>query len=291
MSTMSMSCTCPICYEDIADKNKTTTSCGHCFHSSCITKYVATHIQSSSGSPKCPCCRTPLYEDTPTPVVATEGLQGPQGLNRRQINQATRLRIALRMHEHDPATRNAVQAVEEIEALIAELDNNNRLRAHRRRDQITRTQISQRTREEEATREEELSTRNAIQAVQAVEAALADLDNNNSRRRHGRVNVVDDTNGGRGRVEPDGYLGAYVEGNGRANQNSGEPYPYHIHPVDGTVRRTDTITRTENAFRPSNLESSPWRVYMVDSEQVRNNIQRNYTPSNNNTKNTSCIIM
>lgn len=44
---------CPICMEDITDKNKTTTSCGHVFHSSCIFKNMM--LRTS-----CPMCREDL---------------------------------------------------------------------------------------------------------------------------------------------------------------------------------------------------------------------------------------
>ena len=44
---------CPICMEDITDKNKTTTACGHVFHSSCIFKNMM--LRTS-----CPMCREDL---------------------------------------------------------------------------------------------------------------------------------------------------------------------------------------------------------------------------------------
>ena len=44
---------CPICMEDLTDKNKTTTSCGHVFHSSCIFKNMMLRTT-------CPMCREDL---------------------------------------------------------------------------------------------------------------------------------------------------------------------------------------------------------------------------------------
>jgi hypothetical protein len=44
---------CPICMEDITDKNKTTTACGHVFHSSCI-------FQNMMLRTSCPMCREDL---------------------------------------------------------------------------------------------------------------------------------------------------------------------------------------------------------------------------------------
>jgi len=44
---------CPICMEDVTDKNKTTTACGHVFHSSCIFKNMM--LRTS-----CPMCREDL---------------------------------------------------------------------------------------------------------------------------------------------------------------------------------------------------------------------------------------
>jgi hypothetical protein len=44
---------CPICMEDITDKDKTTTTCGHVFHSSCIFKNMM--LRTS-----CPMCREDL---------------------------------------------------------------------------------------------------------------------------------------------------------------------------------------------------------------------------------------
>uniref|UniRef100_A0A6C0EJQ6 RING-type domain-containing protein n=1 Tax=viral metagenome TaxID=1070528 RepID=A0A6C0EJQ6_9ZZZZ len=44
---------CPICMEDITDKDKTTTACGHVFHSSCIFKNMM--LRTS-----CPMCREDL---------------------------------------------------------------------------------------------------------------------------------------------------------------------------------------------------------------------------------------
>jgi len=44
---------CPICMEDLTDKNKTTTACGHVFHSSCIFKNMMLRTT-------CPMCREDL---------------------------------------------------------------------------------------------------------------------------------------------------------------------------------------------------------------------------------------
>jgi hypothetical protein len=52
-ATDSEDASCPICMEDITDKNKTTTSCGHVFHSSCIFKNMM--LRTS-----CPMCREDL---------------------------------------------------------------------------------------------------------------------------------------------------------------------------------------------------------------------------------------
>ena len=52
-ATDSEDTSCPICMEDITDKNKTTTSCGHVFHSSCIFKNMM--LRTS-----CPMCREDL---------------------------------------------------------------------------------------------------------------------------------------------------------------------------------------------------------------------------------------
>ena len=48
---------CPICMDEIeAEKNKVTTECGHCFHTSCLMKNVA---HNGYG---CPYCRTVMAE-------------------------------------------------------------------------------------------------------------------------------------------------------------------------------------------------------------------------------------
>ena len=56
---------CPICMEDITNKNKTTTACGHVFHSSCIFKNMM--LRTS-----CPMCREDLVckviPTNPTPI-------------------------------------------------------------------------------------------------------------------------------------------------------------------------------------------------------------------------------
>lgn len=57
----SSECNCPICLENIdAVKNKTTTDCGHIFHTSCIMKNVA---HNGFG---CPYCRTVMAENPHT---------------------------------------------------------------------------------------------------------------------------------------------------------------------------------------------------------------------------------
>jgi hypothetical protein len=45
-------CKCPICFDDISDKNNITTECGHKFHASCLITNV---IRNGFN---CPCCRT-----------------------------------------------------------------------------------------------------------------------------------------------------------------------------------------------------------------------------------------
>ena len=53
---------CPICMEDLTDKNKTTTACGHVFHSSCIFKNMMLRTT-------CPMCREDLVcKSVPTPI-------------------------------------------------------------------------------------------------------------------------------------------------------------------------------------------------------------------------------
>jgi hypothetical protein len=53
-------CECPICYEDIDEnRNRTTTECGHTFHSSCIFK----NMNEGSNGFQCPCCRHVLLEE------------------------------------------------------------------------------------------------------------------------------------------------------------------------------------------------------------------------------------
>jgi len=51
MSTQNV-CKCPICFDDISDKNNITTKCGHKFHASCLMTNV------SRNGFHCPCCRT-----------------------------------------------------------------------------------------------------------------------------------------------------------------------------------------------------------------------------------------
>ena len=54
-----MSCTieCPICFDEIKDKNSIVTECGHNFHASCIM----TNINRNGFV--CPCCRAIMAED------------------------------------------------------------------------------------------------------------------------------------------------------------------------------------------------------------------------------------
>ena len=211
-----MSCSCPICFENIEDTNKTITSCGHSFHSSCIIKYVATRIGGPT-CPKCPCCRTQLYEYTSSAV-----------------------------NEEHP--RNAV------EAALAGLNNPNLSRL----EAIEVALIRNRSRRE------------------AVESALAELGNDLAELDNHISTRIDDSR--RGRVnDTDEYLGAHVI------SNPSEPYPYYIHPVDGTVRRTDTITR---------IESTPWAswsLYIVDGGHAGNNAPPEQV-RNNNTREKYCII-
>lgn len=47
--------TCSICLEKIPSKKMHKTSCGHFFHSECISKW-------KECSHKCPYCRTPFYQ-------------------------------------------------------------------------------------------------------------------------------------------------------------------------------------------------------------------------------------
>jgi hypothetical protein len=47
---------CPICMDEIEEKNKVTTECGHCFHTSCLMKNIA---HNGFG---CPYCRTAMAE-------------------------------------------------------------------------------------------------------------------------------------------------------------------------------------------------------------------------------------
>jgi len=47
---------CPICYDEIGNKNNITTECGHQFHASCLMKNIT---RNGFG---CPCCRTVMAE-------------------------------------------------------------------------------------------------------------------------------------------------------------------------------------------------------------------------------------
>jgi len=48
---------CPICMDEIKEKNKVTTECGHCFHTSCLMKNI------SHNGFGCPYCRTTMAEE------------------------------------------------------------------------------------------------------------------------------------------------------------------------------------------------------------------------------------
>lgn len=49
---------CPICLEEISQINRTTTPCGHTFHSSCIFKnIIAAYSCPTMMSLICPLCR------------------------------------------------------------------------------------------------------------------------------------------------------------------------------------------------------------------------------------------
>lgn len=47
---------CPVCLNNVMERNSTTTLCGHKFHSSCLFKCVAKNIDT------CPSCRIHLYK-------------------------------------------------------------------------------------------------------------------------------------------------------------------------------------------------------------------------------------
>lgn len=49
---------CPICYENIDNKNVTTTSCGHQFHTDCLLKSF-----NNRSNKVCPYCRNKLIND------------------------------------------------------------------------------------------------------------------------------------------------------------------------------------------------------------------------------------
>ncbi len=55
MSTQKEENTCAICWENIGEKNKTITSCGHSFHFNCITKNILKGTGDSTMN--CPLCR------------------------------------------------------------------------------------------------------------------------------------------------------------------------------------------------------------------------------------------
>jgi hypothetical protein len=48
---------CVICMEEIFEKNKVITECGHCFHTSCLMKNI------NHNGFDCPCCRSKMVEE------------------------------------------------------------------------------------------------------------------------------------------------------------------------------------------------------------------------------------
>jgi len=54
---MSCSIECPICFDEIINKNTIVTECGHTFHASCIMKNI------SRNGFVCPCCRAVMAEE------------------------------------------------------------------------------------------------------------------------------------------------------------------------------------------------------------------------------------
>jgi len=54
--------TCPICYENIENKNTSTTKCGHIFHTDCLLKSI-----KYSHKFKCPWCRNDIINDVSPP--------------------------------------------------------------------------------------------------------------------------------------------------------------------------------------------------------------------------------
>jgi len=49
---------CPICLDNLSDKKKCTSPCGHTFCSDCFIRNIATDISSNKNASSCPCCRS-----------------------------------------------------------------------------------------------------------------------------------------------------------------------------------------------------------------------------------------
>ena len=62
---------CPICYEEIGDKNFCVTACGHKFCLGCIPKHVA-------NSNACPMCRADIFDE---PIAVTRPAHGPGSIS------------------------------------------------------------------------------------------------------------------------------------------------------------------------------------------------------------------
>ena len=82
---------CPICMEDITDRNKTTTACGHVFHSSCI-------FQNMMLRTSCPMCREDLIcKSLP-----------PSNTNTNQANTNTNINININYNLSHASRSNSV---------------------------------------------------------------------------------------------------------------------------------------------------------------------------------------
>jgi hypothetical protein len=53
--------TCAICYESHSLKQLTTTSCGHTFGKTCLSKMMEYNYDNATDT-MCPCCRNPAFE-------------------------------------------------------------------------------------------------------------------------------------------------------------------------------------------------------------------------------------
>uniref|UniRef100_A0A6C0ET83 RING-type domain-containing protein n=1 Tax=viral metagenome TaxID=1070528 RepID=A0A6C0ET83_9ZZZZ len=71
--------TCSICMENITDLNKTTTQCGHVFHSSCIFKNL--NFRTS-----CPMCRIDLVSKNNAPTTIPRQTTTNSNININNIN-------------------------------------------------------------------------------------------------------------------------------------------------------------------------------------------------------------